>query len=103
MSDERDLAPVILPNGAIIYIETKDNNGRELVSDYIQLELTTLKKQIEGIAMFLKESLESLLPTKIGAKFSIEIDVSEGALIGIFAKASTKGNIEVSLEWDNVK
>jgi len=105
MENERKLESVILPNGAQIYIEATDdsNSGRELVSSGSVFELSSLKEQIEGIAMFINESIEPLLPTKVGAKFSVEIGISEGHLIGIFAKASTKGNIEISLEWDKAK
>ena len=101
MMGDRNLIPIELENGAVIYIESDIDTGRELVSSSnSNYKIKQLKKQIEGIAIFLVDSLENLSPTKIGAKFSLELEVSEGALVGIFAKGSTKGTIEVTLEWD---
>lgn len=101
MISDRNLVPIELENGAIIYIESNIDSGRELVSSSSSnYKIEQLKNQIEGIATFLVDSLEKLSPNKIGAKFSLELEVSEGVLVGIFAKGSTKGTIEITLEWD---
>lgn len=103
MFQDRTLCPITLPNGSTIYIEVNGEGGRELVSDRKRYILSALREQIEGIGMFLNDSLQSLKPSKVTATFAIELNVSEGSLIGILAKASTKGSIELSLEWEESK
>ncbi|MGB3509668.1 MAG: CU044_2847 family protein [Microcoleaceae cyanobacterium] len=100
-SEERkETIPVELPNGAIVRVEVAEVGGREDVASSI-LSFKPVTDALEGVTEAIASTLEKAKPTKATVKFGMEISVESGKLTTAIIKGSGKGNLEITLEWDN--
>lgn len=90
-----------LEDGTIIKIETSIR-GKEDVS-LKPYPIEEICQTIEGIAKALFEMLKKSKASKSTVKFGIEVAIESGQLTALIVKGSTKGNLEITLEWDNTR
>lgn len=90
--------------GGIIYIQTPSTTkyrdvttGKEVktIQGRLQDALQSLKTFGKGVI----ESVQDLEPDEVEVKVGLTLDVSEGKLIGLLAKAGVETAFEVTLKW----
>jgi hypothetical protein len=97
--ERKNTIPVKLPNGAIVNIEVAEIGGREdVASSLFSFEIFT--NVIEGVTEAIASTLENVKPTKAIVKFGMEVSIESGTLTAAIVKGSSKGNLEITLEWD---
>jgi len=102
MSDENEpteFIPVKLADGTTFKIEVTQM-GREDVATTI-LPFKQVTQALEGIIEAIAGTLEKVKPDKASVKFGMEVGVEAGILIAMIVKGTGKGNLEITLEWDN--
>lgn len=94
-----------LPNNSVIAIETDTTAGEKDVSVFNSkvFSVEALLEPIEGLAQFLKATLEKVKPSKGAVEFGIELGVESGQLTTLLVKGSGKAHIKITLEWSNAK
>ncbi|NET26785.1 CU044_2847 family protein [Okeania sp. SIO1I7] len=97
--ERRETIPVELPNGAIVGVEVPQVRGRQDVASSI-LSFKPVTDALEGITEAIATSLEKAKPTKATVKLGMEISLESGKLTTAIVKGSSKGNLEITLEWD---
>lgn len=91
--------PMELPNGMSVKFEVVQT-GREDVA-FKSFSFNQVSEALEGVCDAIKGTLEKVKPTKATVKFGIEMAVESGELTAVIVKGSSKGNLEVTLEWEN--
>ena len=100
--------PVRLPNGAEIHVEVtpvriaKDADVAAMgeIGEESWKELT---HAVEGIALWVWETLQKVHPTKASIEFGIEIGAEPGKLTALLVQGSGKANLKITLEWAATK
>ena len=92
-----EIIPVKLPNGTIIKVEVVQT-GREDVASKM-FSFAQITDALEGIVGAIAGTLQKVQPTKAAVKFGLEVAVEAGHLTALIAKGSSKGNLEITLEW----
>lgn len=95
-----ELIEVELPNGTRVRVEAAMLGGEHDVAA-VSFNLDGVMNAIEGIAEAFTATMERVRPNKATVSFSLEIGVETGQLTSIFVKGSSKGNLEVALEWSH--
>ena len=97
--NQTEAVPFELPNGTIINVEVTQK-GREDVSHSV-LPFKQITDAIEGIAEAITTTVEKVKHNKTAVKFGLEVSLESGNLTALIVKGSGKGNLEITLEWDN--
>jgi hypothetical protein len=91
--------PVELPNGTIIKVEVAQVRGRQDVASSM-LSFKPVTDALEGVTEAIASALEKAKPTKATVKLGMEISLESGKLTTAIVKGSSKGNLEITLEWE---
>ncbi len=97
MEQRSTVVPVKLPNHTTINIEVSKTGREDVARGKFPFEDIT--KTLDGVLQALGETLARARPTKASVKFGVEIAVESGKLTAAIVKGSTKGNLEIALEW----
>ncbi len=92
-----EFIPVELPNGTVIKVEVSQL-GRENVASVTQ-SFKQVTDALEGIVASIAETVEKVKPDKASVKFGLEVGFQAGNLTAMIVKGSSKGNLEIELEW----
>lgn len=99
LEERKETIPVELPNGAIVKVEVAQVRGRQDVSSSI-LSFKPVTDALGGVTEAIATSLEKAKPTKATVKLGMEISLEAGKLTAAIVKGSSKGNLEITLEWE---
>lgn len=94
---------VRLADGTDIWVEAVILGEQDVAFDSFAFD--TVKDEIvriaKAIADIIKGPLDSAKPSKVSVEFGIEVGVESGALTTILIKGTGKGNLSITLEWEN--
>ena len=88
-----------LPDGSVVKVESSLRGKQDvsLKSYPIQEIFGTIGRVAESLSEIVVKSKAS----KSTIKFGVELAVESGQLTTLIVKGSAKGNLEITLEWDN--
>ncbi|WP_017716948.1 CU044_2847 family protein [Kamptonema formosum] len=99
-AERTEIVRVKLPNGQEVNIEARMLGGSQKISSSSQiLSLDNLTNSIEGIAAAIVNHLQQVKPTKTSVKLGLEVALESGQLTALIVKGSSKGNLEITMEW----
>jgi len=113
------IAAATLPNGAKVYVREVERRRDSSVSDDSGRESNISARQtgasggtkkadanfeqigatINGVAQVLKNSIDTIKPTKASVEFGFEIQAKSEGLIALFASVESTADIKITLEW----
>lgn len=91
--------PVELPNGTVVQFEVTQTGREDVAVDVKPFRQIT--SALEGIIDAVSEPIQKTRPSKAIVKFGMEMSVESGALTATIVKGSSKGNLEITLEWSS--
>ncbi|MGK7955601.1 MAG: CU044_2847 family protein [Crocosphaera sp.] len=91
--------PVQLPNGGVVKVEVA-NTGREDVAFDVK-QFQPVADAIEGVVQMIATPIQKVKPKKATVKFGMELAIESGQLTAVIVKGSGKGNLEITLEWED--
>jgi hypothetical protein len=97
----RQLVPVQIDNGYVMYIEALDEGGVEKVADFGAYKFDQIKKTLEFLGVQIRQSFETMKPQKATVEFDLKVALKEGQLTGLLCQGSSEANIKVTLEWND--
>lgn len=99
METSKRIIPVELSNGTTIYIEATLLGEQQIAFQGKPFKEVT--DTIKAIASELTDTLKELQPSKASVKFGLEIGIQSGQMTTLIVQGSSKGNIEITLEWES--
>ncbi len=104
MEPQTRVVPVQLADGTRILAEASSMGGEEDVAALDQvLSLEQVTSTIESLAASLCATIARVKPDKASIEFGIDLAVESGALTAMITKGSAKGNLKLSLTWEQDK
>jgi len=104
MADDSTRVKVLLPNHAVIHVETtqlEQQDDADVAARTVEevLEIQGVQEAIEGIGRIVVGALDKLGARKASAEFGIEVGLESGQLTALWVKGTGKANLKVTLEW----
>ena len=108
--------PVVLPNGAKIYVQASSLEPREGTGERdvgfdadrrkrdvaaIPTSFGGVAKAIEGVAEALTATVERIKPQKMSVEFGLQIGAETSGLTALVVKGSGTASLKVTLEWSD--
>ncbi|WP_242466007.1 CU044_2847 family protein [Marichromatium gracile] len=84
-----------------VYIEVLQS-GRQEVSDIGALSFGKITDVLRIVMKELGVAVDSAKPTKASVEVNFEFALEAGEIVALIARGSSKANLKVLLEWDNV-
>jgi hypothetical protein len=101
MDPETRSIPVVLANGAVIYVETAVLGEEEVAFENLSFE--GVIAAIEGISQSVVGALRKVKPSKASVELGLEVGLDAGKLIALLAKVDSKANLKIRIEWEQQK
>jgi hypothetical protein len=99
METSKRIIPVELADGTTIYLEATLLGEQQIALQGRPFREVT--DTIKAVASELTDTLKVLQPNKATIKFGLEIGIQSGQITTLIVQGSSKGNIEITLEWES--
>lgn len=107
MANETKVITFEDPDYGIVYIEVEkapeskygDAAGDEELPDRLEGKLTKVLSSLKSFGKGVLDTVSELKPSEVEVKTGLKLEVKEGQLIGVFARAKAEFPFEVTLKW----
>lgn len=102
MDSQTEIIPVELSDGTIIKVEATPIGEQRISSHALPFKETTakIKSVAQEVAATVRDIRQEVKPNKFSVTIGVEIGIESGQLTTLIVKGSGKGNLEITMEWD---
>lgn len=113
MSSETKFIPIKLDNGTEIYVKAtvvspliNESLGEagQVIEENVAFDnqhLQEFTEAIEGIAKLVKDSVDTVKPSKASVQFGFEVGYESGKVVALMFQGEGKATLNITLEWEN--
>lgn len=100
MDTRTKVIPVKVDEKLTVMVEARLLGGEQEVSSRV-LSFQSVTDAIEGIAGKIANTVAKIQPDKVTIEFGLEISVKSGELVTLLVNGEQKGNLKITMEWQN--
>lgn len=100
MEARTKVIPLKLSDNMTILVEARTLGGEEDVSSKF-LSFKPVTDAIEAIATQVDATVSKIKPNKVSIEFGLEVTVKSGELLTLLVSGEKKGNVKITMEWED--
>ena len=102
MNDQTELIPIELSDGTIIKVEATPIGEQRISSHALPFKeaMTKIKSVVQEVADTVRDIRQEVKPSKFSVSIGVEIGIESGKLTTLIVKGSGKGNLKITMEWN---